>query len=369
MDRLRGALNCLICGALVIGLALAGALMPDAAVSRSERRALRQRPELSWQSIKAGEFAAELDEYMLDQMPLRDAFLRLNGWWRLNVLRQKDIDGAYQLNGGAYQLDYPLDAGSVRYAAARLKAVRERYIGGKPMYLAIIPDKNYFVAESAGYPCMDYGALVELACAALECDEYIDLFGELSISDYYRTDPHWSQARLENAVNAIMRGMGRDWRFDADSYEAIRLYPFYGAYYARAGMNIEPDELVYLTNSALEQVRVGLLNESGVFSDAGIYAPDRFDGMDGYDVFLHGAQPIVTLANPNAATDDSLIVLRDSFGSSIAPLLCEEYAHITLIDTRYISPDLLGEYVDFEGADAVLALISTTLLNSGGALR
>ena len=369
MSRLRCVLNCAICGAIVLALALGGALLPDGAVSSSERRALNQWPGLNWREIASGEFARELDSYMLDQIPLRDAFLRLNAWLRLDVMRQRDIDGAYRLDGGAYQLDYPLDEDSVRYAMSRFEAVRARYLADKPVYLAIIPDKNYFVAENAGYPSLDYAALTALARESLANSVYIDLFDSLNISDYYRTDPHWSQDGLSGVVDALMAGMGRNWRFDAERYEMRELSPFYGAYYARVGMSVEPDVLRYLTNANIEQVEVKLLDQRGEFQDAGVYAPDRFKGIDGYDVFLHGAQPVVTLVNPNAATGESLIVLRDSFGSSIAPLLCEEYARITLVDIRYISPELLGEYVDFSDATAALVLISTTLLNSGGALR
>lgn len=369
MNRLRGTLNCAICGMLVLALALGGALMPDGAVSTSERRKLSQWPGLDWPAIRSGSFAGELDSYMLDQIPLRDAFLRLNAWLRLDVLGQRDIGGAYRLDGGAYQLDYPLDADSVRYAMSRFDAVRARYMAGKPTYLAIVPDKNYFVAEGAGYPCLDYGALTELARGSLADSAYIELSGALDISDYYRTDPHWSQERLSGAVDALMAGMGRDWRFDSDDYQVHELSPFYGAYYARVGMSVQPDVLRYLTNSSIEQLSVSLLGGDGSFGSGSVYALDRFDGIDGYDVFLHGAQPVVVLENANAATDDALVVLRDSFGSSIAPLLCGEYARVTLVDIRYISPELLERYVDFEGADAMLVLVSTTLLNSGGALR
>ena len=57
--------------------------------------------------------------------------------------------------------------------------------------------------------------------------------------------------------------------------------------------------------------------------------------------------------NDSTFTDGSrLIVFRDSFGSSPAPLLA----------ARYIDPYLLSRYMRFENAD-VLFLYSATLLN------
>ena len=56
------------------------------------------------------------------------------------------------------------------------------------------------------------------------------------------------------------------------------------------------------------------------------------------------------------------------FGSSMAPLLAEGYRKITLVDTRYIAPELLRNFVSFENAD-VLFLYSALILNQSSALR
>ena len=74
------------------------------------------------------------------------------------------------------------------------------------------------------------------------------------------------------------------------------------------------------------------------------------------------------IENPAAEGEKRLVVFRDSFGSSLIPLMAEGYSHITVADTRYISPEHLGDYVDFDGAD-VLFMYSSSLLNDSGALR
>ena len=55
-------------------------------------------------------------------------------------------------------------------------------------------------------------------------------------------------------------------------------------------------------------------------------------------------------------------IFRDSFGSSIAPLLSEGYAKITLVDIRYLRADLLERFIEFKNQD-VLFLYSTSVLN------
>ena len=48
--------------------------------------------------------------------------------------------------------------------------------------------------------------------------------------------------------------------------------------------------------------------------------------------------------------------------------LVEGYSRITLVDTRYIAPALLGDYVNFTDCD-VLFLYSTLVLNESKVLR
>jgi hypothetical protein len=94
----------------------------------------------------------------------------------------------------------------------------------------------------------------------------------------------------------------------------------------------------------------------------------KLKSRDLYDVFLSGAKPLLTIENPNAATDKELIVFRDSFGSSLVPLLVKDYAKITLVDIRYVTSDLVGNFLEFDGQD-VLFLYSTLILNSSNSLK
>ena len=99
-----------------------------------------------------------------------------------------------------------------------------------------------------------------------------------------------------------------------------------------------------------------------------VYNLDKLDSPDLYDVFLSGARSLLTIENPQAATDRELIVFRDSFGSSLVPLLVQDYAKVTLVDIRYVRIDLLDQFLDFHGQD-VLMLYSTLVLNSSSTIR
>ena len=82
---------------------------------------------------------------------------------------------------------------------------------------------------------------------------------------------------------------------------------------------------------------------------------------------------IITLENPEVAKrlgeEKELIIFRDSFGSSLAPLLTTEYSKITLVDLRYIASPLLRNVVDFKAGQDVLIIYSTEILNNGSILK
>ena len=61
-------------------------------------------------------------------------------------------------------------------------------------------------------------------------------------------------------------------------------------------------------------------------------------------------------------------MFRDSFASSLAPLLAEGYAKITLADIRYLPAAQMGRLLDFSGSD-VLFLYSTSVLNNSDTLK
>ena len=77
---------------------------------------------------------------------------------------------------------------------------------------------------------------------------------------------------------------------------------------------------------------------------------------------------LLRIENPHADTDRELIIFRDSFGSSMAPLLAKGYKTVTVVDIRYLSSAMLGRFIDFHGQD-VLFLYSTLVLNNSNQLQ
>ena len=340
--------------AVLFGFSLLHLALPDREVSRSERRRLAQLPPLS------SGFSDKLEEYMLDQFPLREQLRTVNSLVRLYGLGQADIHSIYLQGGGAFRMDGPLQEKQVRHAAAVFSAVQETYFPSLPSHYVIVPDKNAKAETSR--PRLDTETLRGIVRDALPGMTEIDIWDLLSADDYYKTDPHWRQERLLPVAAAICEALGAD---APGTFTEKAVSPFYGAYYGQAALPMAPDTLTYLESADTKAAEVTGPELDGAQP---VYRPELLDGTDGYDV-LSGAQAVLTVTSPNVHNGRHLVLFRDSFGSSLAPLLLGSFERITLVDLRYISAARLTDYADLSDATDVLYLCSTAVWNNGGTLR
>lgn len=327
--------------------------------SVGERRPLATFPNVSGEAVFSGAFMTDFEKYTLDQFPLRDRFRTIKAATTFYVLAQKDNNSIYIKDGYAAKLEYPLNTDAIEYAAERFRFLYDRYMADKDVkaYLSIIPDKNYFMAQENGYPSIDYEVFIANMKKLTNFTTYIDITHLLALSDYYRTDTHWRQEKLIDVAQFLAEEMGNSLSAE---YTVNRVEtPFYGVYYGQSALPLPSDQLYYLDNADLRDCKVYDYETDAYIP---IYDLEKTKGNDPYEMFLLGSKSLLTIENPNASTDKELVIFRDSFGSSIAPLLAEGYAKITLVDIRYISPNMLDRFITFTNQD-VLFLYSVSVLN------
>lgn len=364
--------------------------------SMTERRKLAQFPKFSVNSFLSGEFMKEFEIYTLDQFPLRDSFRTLKAMTSFYIFHQADCNGIYLAKGYASQLEYPLNEEMLLNASDKFSDIYETCLKDTDakLYFSIVPDKNYFLAAPNGYLSMDYDYLISTMRDAVPYMEYIDLLPYLSIEDYYKTDTHWRQECIldvaealplamnpmnqsisnmnnsndSNVTNSIVNAQSPVSSVISQEYTVNTLAtPFYGVYYGHSALPLSADTLYYLTSNAMSQYIVTSYS-SGKPIRKPLYDMEKAYGKDAYEMFLSGSEALLTIENPNAATTKELVVFRDSFASSLAPLLASDYAKITLIDIRYMQSSAINQFVSFKDQD-VLFLYSTLLLNNSTSLR
>lgn len=329
--------------------------------SEAERRPLAQFPaEITWETILNKKVMGEFEEYVVDQFPLREFFRGLKAKFVLHVLGLNENNGLAVEDGYIAKIEDDFNPELLDYSIGRLEHIYNKYLAnnGGDKFITVVPDKNYFFEKEYGYISPDYDGLAALIQEKLPGMTYVDIFGALELEDYYRTDTHWSQDELDEVVDVLAEALGISDRLSGQYQENV-LEGFKGVYYGQSALKPQPDQLVYLTNDILDACTV-FDYETGKTS--GIYNFEAFNGKDGYDFFLSGTRALLRIDNPNANTDEELIIFRDSFGSSLSPLLVEGYKSIYIVDIRYVMPDMLGMMIDFEGKD-VLMMYSALVLN------
>lgn len=341
---------------ILIVMFFANIFTKDKTVSLSERRKLATFPEITIDNLLNGNVNSSLEKYTVDQMVLRDNFRSIKAIWNMNIFKQKDNNGLFVKDNAIYKMEYPLNENNVSKSFDKINKVYGKYLENMNVYYTIIPDKNYYL-ENDDHLKLDYNKVVQIAESKLDNNmKYIDISKSLDLSDYYKTDLHWKQEKLIDVVNVIENNMGLN-QTQINDYVLNNEGDFYGTYYSQLGLNILPDTMYTLRNDITESSTTYNYEKN---SYGKVY--DNKVLVDKYDMYLSGATALISIQNPNAENTKELLLFRDSFGSSIAPLLIQNYSKITLVDLRYISETLLDKYIDFNNQD-VLFMYSTLILN------
>lgn len=345
--------------AILFILFIANIIKKDDAVSISERRKLAQFPTVTLENVANGKTMEEIDKYFVDQFILRDSFRSIKAYWSDYIFRQKDNNGLFLKDGCIYKIEYPLNEKNVQKTASKIKNICDKYLNNDMnIYYSLIPDKNYYL--DSDYLKLDVSEMKSVMKDILPLQiKYIDITNALNLQDYYKTDLHWKQENLSKVVNILESEMNLKNTSNV-YYELQNLGSFYGAYYGQLGRKILPDTINILTNNTINNSNT---YDYQTLKNEKIYNMQKFKtSSDKYDVYLSGATPLITIENKDGPKGKELLLFRDSFGSSIAPLLLENYEKITLIDLRYISSNILDQYVNFKNQD-ILFLYSTLIVN------
>ena len=349
------------CILLFGGAFIANLIIPDKKISSTERRYLQQFKNPTTKTLLNKNFMDNFDNYTVDQFLLRDQFLESKSFIETNFLRKKDNDGFFSYNNYVLKMDYKLNEKSLQNMTNLMnKIISNNLTADNKVFTSVIPDKNYYLEDNK-YLKMDYNKVFN-AFKNIEGATYIDLTNELKMEDYYYSDIHFDQSKILNAANKVRKTLG----FDEDvNYKTNKIDGFKGAYYSGLPSNKKVDTITYLTNKNIEEATVF---NYGTNKKSTVYNLANTKNIDMYDIFLDGPTSIIKITNEHAQSDRELIYFRDSFGSSLSPLLINDYKTITLVDLRYVRSVMLDEFIEFDNQDILFAY-STPIINNSFTFR
>lgn len=340
----------------IFGFGIAHLILPDREFSDQENRYLSQFKAPTLSTLKDGKFMKSFEDYIVDQFPLRDQ------WIRLKALSEKTV--GKQENNGAY-LGTDGQTLFAQFTAPDDLEQRVDYVNQLadnlivPVYFALIPDKSYVWADRlpANAPLVDDGSTLDKAGAL--CSQWvtwIDLKDAIRGDDaFYRTDHHWSTMGAYQGYTALASAMNGNVTI-LDHEPTLVSDSFYGTTYSSAGAGwVEPDKM-YTWVPESGSITVTRYPE-GKPLPGSLYDLSKLELKDKYSMFLGGNQPLCVIENTDAATDQKLLVIRDSYSDSLAPFLALDYEEVHLFDPRY-NLTSISQYVEENAIDQVLVLYS-----------
>ena len=315
-------------------------------ISIYERRKLKAFPKI----IDNNNFFDDLDKYLSDHFIFRQDFREVKGFVNYNLFNIS-INNKVTIKD-----DYLFELTETNYKSldnivAKVNDIVEKFNISDYEFIAI-PLKNHYAGlDNVSEEIDEY--------LGVRMDNYHSLKDLLSLSDYYHTDIHLKQDRLGSAVSKILELCDveeKDIEYSFNTYDK-----FYGSLYAKMAISMKPDTITYLTNDLLDSIKVYSVEDKDLLD---VYNVSELESLDPYSIYLNGPKAYLKIVNKNVE-DRKLIIFRDSYTSSIAPLLVPYFSEIELIDLRYYGSDLLK----IDGNTKVLFIYGSEVLNNSFSIK
>ena len=327
-------------------------IFPRRTFSESERRYLSEPPKLT--SLKNWSFDDAVETSLADQLPGRDALVGLNAYTVL--LSGRQVSAEIWRDREGYLVEAPISASAdqLQKRLSRMAALGEKT--GRPVYVMAVPSTGY----------VRRGTLPRALAALYHDDDLLTMIDQtpgiipVSLEDtflsegqswYYRTDHHWTGEGAYAAYRLFMAAAGHE-PLSHDSFYHHTVAEYVGSTRSRSALWLTEGDVLTIDEPINTPVTVTFSDDETAYDSLFFY--DHLGEYDWYPLFLDGNHPVTVIGNGSApANAPTLLMVKDSFGNTLAPLLTPAYGKIVLVDPRYYRgsvADLCAQY----GADELL---------------
>ena len=338
---------------ILVALALASLLTPEREFSPNENRYLQLKPELSWATLMDGSFTQKAEDYVSDQIALRDTWMESASLVQRAALRL-EINDTWLGRSGRYFAKVTPDTFDTAQYEKNLEQVRTFFDNnsGKDCRIMMVPTPAYMLRDDlpANAPLFDAASCFDTLLGEFG-PEAIDLRTALTANAadmYYRTDHHWTTEGAQTAYGVWCAATGHErqnWQLETAST------CFRGTLYSAVLLPDSPYDRVTIASDAA----IRSMDCDGEVSDS-LYSMAALEEKDHYKIFMGGNYAKVVI-DTGANTGKSLLVVKDSFANSFLPFLVRDYDTITVLDLRFYRE---GVQPLADQADDVLVLYELT---------
>ena len=348
---------------LLVVTALAGLIMPDRYYSEREKRNLTQKPQFTVSDFFSGKFADELEDYLTDQVPLRDGWVTMKTYMELAV-GKRESSGVY-ICKDQYLMDKFTTYSKKQFTAnanALAELQKKLAAEGIPMNTILVPMAAQVLTSKlpAYAPTADYAAILQILTDAgvATTDVFSALAAHRNETIYYRTDHHWTSLGAYYAYCA-WRGIAPA----ADEWtQEVLCDNFHGTTWNKVPL---PTVLTEDITAWYKHANRSVSYNGGQYETESTYERKYLSGSDQYAVFLNSNQAQTVISG--SGTSGRLLLIKDSYGNTFAQFPVEDYAEVHVIDLRFFKGDVV-EYARENGITDTLVLYGTQNFVSDTAL-
>lgn len=343
---------------LMIVLCGINLLKKDKPFSETENRMLEGKPKLSVGNVISGKYMEQYTSYKSDQFVGRDFWISMKTGVDY-MLGKREENGVY--NGKDHYLMEQIKAPVSRAYEENIKAMKqfkEKY-PNIPMKMMLVPNAANILNEKlpALAVVKDQTKLFQKVEKDLKDSyEWLDLTKTMKKHKkeeiYYHTDHHWTTLGAYYAYQEYMKAKDEKELVEFQKYPVTN--QFNGTLSSTSGYerNYKERINVYLPKEDSVEYVVEYREEQKKTTT--VYNKEKLKEKDKYGMFFDGNHSIVDIKT-TAASDEKLLILKDSYANCFVPFLIPYYREIMMIDPRYYYGDLY-ELLDSENYSEVLFL-------------
>lgn len=335
------------------------AALPKKDYSQNEKRVLTLFPSFTVEGLFDGSWFKDIETFVSDQFPFRDAFVGINAYYNL-ALGRNGSNGVYKGDDG-YLIADPDDI-DLNRTQRNCEIINDfTALTALPSTLIIVPTPGYIMEDVLPSNHLEYhdDEIFAAVNENLNGIRFVDMRQAFADSKddiqlYFRTDHHLTTEGSYLMYEQFCAAKGITPVSDFTDKEVLT--DFYGTNYSKSGLWLEDADTVEIWHSANGyeyEVTVDDISEKNTYNSLYFYEHD--ENMDKYPVFLNGNHALVTIKNKSVTNGEKLLIVKDSYSHCFSTFLCENYEEIYLVDLRYFRMST-SEMVTANGITEILYL-------------
>ena len=309
-----------------------------------------QKPQFTIVDFVSGKFSDELEQYLTDQVPLRDDWVTLKIYLELAVGKRES--GGVYIGRDKYLMDKFTSYSKKQLAtnAAALAELQKKLAAEDiSMDTILVPVAAQVLTDKlpAYAPVADYAAILEvLTDAGVDTVDMLTALAAHSGENiYYRTDHHWTSLGAYYAYCA-WRGIEPN----ADEWtQEILCDNFHGTTWNKVPLPTVPAEEI---TAWYKHEYHNVSYNGGEYETNSIYECKYLSGSDQHAVFLNSNQAQTVISG--SGKSGKLLLIKDSYGNTFSQFPVEDYAEVHVLDLRFFKGDVTEYAKENDITDALV---------------